>query len=209
MNEGWVLNLAAWEERSRANGPGARFVLWVQGCPLRCPACINPEFWPFVDAQRVAVIDLAEQIVSVAGIEGVTYSGGEPSCQAQALAELSRRVKARGLTVMAYSGYTLEALRQTADPAVRAWLDGLDILVDGPYLAAQAAPLVWRGSSNQRVHFLSEAYRHLAAEVEQPRRIIELIAGQEDWKLTGTWEAEFQERLRRALNGGEDRDGSV
>jgi anaerobic ribonucleoside-triphosphate reductase activating protein len=146
---------------------------------------------------------MAERICSLTGIEGVTYSGGEPALQAEGLSRLSQRVKAHGLTVVSYSGFTLEELTRSPDPAVSSWLAGLDVLIDGPYLADQAAPLLWRGSRNQRVHFLSAAYRHLAEEVERPQRAIELIAGKEGWTLTGTWEAEFQDRLKRALERGE------
>jgi anaerobic ribonucleoside-triphosphate reductase activating protein len=196
-----LLNLAAWAERSTVNGPGERFVLWVQGCPLRCPGCINPDFLTFISKQEIPVSRAATRILSTPGIEGVTYSGGEPTSQAVALAALGRLLKREGLTVVSYSGFTLAELRARGDPAIEAFLVELDILIDGPYLAAQAAALPWRGSANQQVHFLSPAYAHLAAAVQRPERQIELIAGENQWLMTGTWEAELRRRLETALAG--------
>lgn len=194
-----MLNLGAWEERSRANGPGVRFVLWMQGCSLHCPGCINPEFWSFEPAQKLTVKEMAERILSVDGIEGVTYSGGEPSFQAKALLELSQLLKTNGLTVVSYSGFTLDELMHSTDPEVPAWLATLDMLIDGPYQRSNAKATLWRGSSNQRVHFFSDAYRHLANQVERSQQVVELIAGNDHWKLVGIWQAEFQERLKHVM----------
>ena len=92
------LNLGAIQERSAVNGPGERFVLWLQGCPLRCPGCCNPEFQPLVPRHLLVVEELAGRILAVPGIEGVTYSGGEPTVQARGLACLSERLRPAGLS---------------------------------------------------------------------------------------------------------------
>ena len=80
--EGIHLNVGAWQERSVANGPGERFVLWLQGCPLLCPSCFNKELLPFVPRHIVEIEAMADMILAVPGIEGVTYTGGEPTVQA-------------------------------------------------------------------------------------------------------------------------------
>ena len=85
-------------------------------------------------------------------LKGVTLSGGEPFCQAAALAELAAALKARGKHLMAYTGYTFEQLLSLEDPSVRALLEQLDLLVDGRFVRAQKSiELKFRGSSNQRV----------------------------------------------------------
>ena len=151
------LNIARTLHRSAANGPGERFVVWVQGCPLACPGCWNPDTWSF--GRRVVrdVDELATEILSVEDIEGVTFTGGEPFAQARALAELARRVRHRGLSVFVFTGYDLAEL--TSD-AAKQLLAVTDVLVAGRYARDQrtiASP--WLGSANQRIHFLSDHYR--------------------------------------------------
>jgi anaerobic ribonucleoside-triphosphate reductase activating protein len=108
----------------------------------------------------VDIETLAQQILSNPLNEGVTFSGGEPFWQAAALAELAQRLKAAGLNVMSFSGFTLAELQsEQAPPAARDLLAQLDILVDGPYLEAQAihSPDSLVASRNQRVHVFNPA----------------------------------------------------
>jgi anaerobic ribonucleoside-triphosphate reductase activating protein len=150
------LNLARTLPRSAANGPGERFVLWVQGCPLACPGCWNPDTWAFKPRALHSVEELAAAILATEGIEGVTFTGGEPFAQARALAALAARVRAAGLSVFVFTGYELDALTKGEH---RALLAVTDVLVAGPYVAAErSGDLPWRGSANQRVHFLSDRY---------------------------------------------------
>jgi len=154
------LNLMGYVDESEVNGPGCRAVVWVQGCLRECPGCFNPASWEFAINQLVAVEDLAAKILSHPQNQGVTFSGGEPFWQAPALAQLARLVKAQGLNVMSFTGFTLEQLRSPqAPPGAQALLDELDILVDGPYLQAQAvnAPDSLVSSRNQRVHIFNPA----------------------------------------------------
>ncbi len=154
------LNLMGYVDESEVNGPGRRAVVWVQGCLRKCPGCFNPASWPFEVNQLVKVADLAEQILSNPRNEGVTFSGGEPFWQAPALASLARLLKAKGLTVMAFSGFTLEELQSPqAPPGAQELLQELDILVDGPYLQSQAirSPHSLVSSRNQRVHVFNPA----------------------------------------------------
>lgn len=148
---------------TEAEGPGKRYALWFQGCPLRCPSCCNPEMLSFDGGRRVAMTDLLrdmEEAASADGIEGITLLGGEPLAHAAGAAELARSVRARGLTVMVFSGYTLEQARELPDPAVADLLAWTDILVDGPYMRELPdTRRRWIGSTNQRIHFLTERYR--------------------------------------------------
>src|SRR5262245_54313833 len=105
---------------TEAEGPGKRFALWFQGCPLRCPGCCNPEMLPFSGGQAMQLSAVVEQVRSAAnqhGVEGITLLGGEPLAHARQAAALARPVQGLGLSVMIFSGYTLAEARQLPEPA--------------------------------------------------------------------------------------------
>jgi anaerobic ribonucleoside-triphosphate reductase activating protein len=148
---------------SRVLGPGTRAVVWVQGCPLRCRDCIAPETLPFDGGDLVPVAELAAWIGELAGIDGVTLSGGEPMAQAGELARLVDLVRAhRDLSVLSYTGYPLRWLRTSGSAQQRALLARLDVLIDGPYRPELHADLLWRGSRNQRIHHLTRRHAPVA-----------------------------------------------
>jgi len=150
------INVARTLSRSVANGPGERYVLWVQGCPLACPGCWNPDTWPFERRNLRPVRNLATAILATEGIEGVTFTGGEPFAQAPALTELATRIREAPLSVFIFTGYDLGELSK---PEHRALLNLADVVVTGRYVEPlRAFNLPWRGSSNQSVHFLSQRY---------------------------------------------------
>lgn len=148
---------------TEAEGPGRRLALWFQGCPLRCPGCCNPEMLPFEGGALLQLSAVVEQIRRAAnqqGVEGITLLGGEPLAHAREAVALARQVRADGLSVMIFSGYTLEEARLLPDPAVAELLGLTDILVDGLYLREQPEQRRrWIGSANQRIHFLTDRYR--------------------------------------------------
>ncbi|HEX3152073.1 MAG TPA: 4Fe-4S single cluster domain-containing protein [Gemmataceae bacterium] len=146
---------------TEAEGPGKRFALWFQGCPLRCPGCCNPEFIPFAGGEAVRVGHVLEVLDAAQkqGIEGITLLGGEPLAHAIAAAALTVVARERGLTVMVFTGYTLAEARAQQNPNVDAVLANTDILVDGPYIRELPdTTRRWIGSTNQRIHFLSNRY---------------------------------------------------
>jgi anaerobic ribonucleoside-triphosphate reductase activating protein len=152
------LTIADTHAACRVLGPGTRFAVWVQGCPLSCQGCISPQWIPFTGGTRVAVVDLAAQIAA-ADVDGLTISGGEPFAQPAGLVRLIELIRAhRDLSVMCFTGYTLEHLRRRGDTAVTALLSQIDLLVDGAYIQAKHADLRWRGSANQRIHQLTDRY---------------------------------------------------
>ncbi len=156
------LNLMGYVDESEVNGPGCRAVIWVQGCLRECPGCFNPDSWSFKINQLIPVDALVEKITSNPRNEGVTFSGGEPFWQASALADLARQVKARGLNVMSFTGFTLEQLQSKNAPAgSQDLLAQLDILIDGPYIQSLAinSPESPVSSSNQRVHVFNCALK--------------------------------------------------
>jgi len=152
------LNIMGYVDESEVNGPGCRAVVWVQGCLRECPGCFNPASWSFEINQLMSIDTLAQKILSNPRNEGVTFSGGEPFWQAPALAELARQVKAAGLNVMSFTGFTLEQLRSPSAPAgAEDLLEQLDLLIDGAYIEPLAVnrPDSLVSSSNQRVHLFN------------------------------------------------------
>ena len=166
------LQIAQTVTATAAEGPGMRFAIWLQGCPLRCPGCCNPEMLPFEGGRLTSTSELMESVARavaetrvhghcVAGetVEGITLMGGEPFSQAASVAELAASCQSQGLSVMIFSGHTLCELQLRADAGVARLLKHTDILVDGPYLRQQPdTTRRWIGSRNQQIHFLSQRY---------------------------------------------------
>ena len=159
---GGVLNIARVIERTRAEGPGLRFCIWTQGCLRNCPGCCNAAMQPIVPRMLVPAREMAARVLAAAkrhGLEGVTFLGGEPLLQAKGLAEVARAARNAGLTVMVFTGFTLEECRANPLPGVAELLAATDVLVDGPYLADRPEPARnWIGSSNQRFRYFTDAY---------------------------------------------------
>ena len=105
------LNLANWIDSTEVEGPGKRFALWVQGCLLKCPECCNPHMF---DIAPRTIVETREVLTWIANskyehsIKGVTFLGGEPMLQARGLSEIAQGCKEMGLSVVVFSGYTLE-----------------------------------------------------------------------------------------------------
>ena len=93
------------------DGPGIRFVVFMQGCPLRCKYCHNPDSWLMADGEERTVDSLVSEIVKYKNYYGdkggLTVSGGEPLLQIEFVTELLKSVKQRGInTAVDTSGYT-------------------------------------------------------------------------------------------------------
>lgn len=140
--------------------------IWVQGCPFRCPGCITKESLPFDGGFEMSVSELADWALAQAGIEGITISGGEPFSQAAELIELIDAVRAkRDIGVLCFTGHILEKLRKNCDANQCALLTKIDLLIDGPYVQSKHADLMWRGSSNQRLLFLTARYEEYVKQL--------------------------------------------
>ena len=148
------LRLAGVMPESIVDGPGFRYTIFVQGCPHNCQGCHNPQTHDFNGGYEADPAKLLEEISENPLLQGVTFSGGEPFCQAGALAALAREIRKQGKNIFVYSDFTLEQLvkRSESDPAVGELLILCDVLVDGPFvLAERDLSLLFRGSRNQRL----------------------------------------------------------
>lgn len=172
-----TLNLHNFVPWSRANGPGERAVVWVQGCPRACPGCFNPDSQAFTPRETATVEELETRIAAIEEIDGVTFSGGEPFAQATELAGLARRLRKRGLTVVVYTGYTLEELRNGDRDDWNALLGETDLLIDGPFIQSERCHEPYRGSQNQRLHFLSGRIRQEAIREPQTAELTLDVSG--------------------------------
>lgn len=153
--------VALWLPATEAEGPGVRMAVWVQGCPLRCPGCCNPEMLPFALPAGVSPTPVEALLAGLdaSPAEGISLLGGEPFAHAGGLAALAEGARSRGRSVMVFSGFTLAALRSSGDPEVARLLACTDLLVDGPYDATRRSTRRrWIGSDNQEMHFLTDRY---------------------------------------------------
>lgn len=150
-------------EESVVDGPGVRFVVFTQGCEHHCPGCHNSHTHALDGGTMMPTDAILARFDEDPLLSGITFSGGEPFLQPEALADLAEAVHARGKDVMVYSGFTFEQLleQEGQDPAVRRLLEQVDILVDGPYVESRRnLELEFRGSDNQRL-LNREAMRRL------------------------------------------------
>ncbi|MHC1695033.1 MAG: anaerobic ribonucleoside-triphosphate reductase activating protein [Eubacteriales bacterium] len=152
------LRIAGLVKESTVDGPGIRFTVFVQGCPHHCEDCHNPHTHDFDAGTEYTVDELFQAIKRSRLINGVTLSGGEPFCQAQALSLLAEKVKMIRLSIITYTGFVFEDLVQMAkcDEGVHNLLKYTDYLIDGRFEKDKKdLSLLYRGSSNQRILDLS------------------------------------------------------
>lgn len=152
------IEVAGLVPESITDGPGLRFTVFCQGCPHHCFECHNPETWPFEGGTFMSAEEIFAQVQKNPLLKGVTFSGGEPMCQAEGFCALARLLKQSGYEVAVYSGYTFEELYENGTPAQKELLFLCDVLVDGPFvLSLRNLDLAFRGSSNQRLVNLPES----------------------------------------------------
>lgn len=116
------------ESMGAVDGPGLRFVIFTQGCKMRCKYCHNPDTWNLKGGQERSVGSLLEELEPYrafmeASGGGLTVSGGEPLLQPDFVAALFAECRARGIqTCLDTNGYTTPEL---ADPV----LDHTDLVM--------------------------------------------------------------------------------
>lgn len=144
-------------KNTKVEGPKTRYCIWVQGCSRHCKGCQAKHTWSHSGGKIVSVSSIIDDIKSQKDIEGVTFLGGEPFEQAEALGVIAEEVQKLGLGVLCFTGGYLEILKQ--NPINKKMLDNIDLLIDGPFEVDKldySRP--WCGSSNQRYHFLTNRY---------------------------------------------------
>lgn len=93
--------ISAFQSMGAVDGPGVRCVVFMQGCPLRCAYCHNPETWEITGGEEIDTETLVKKILRyktfISRGGGVTVSGGEPLLQSEFCRELFMRLKAEGI----------------------------------------------------------------------------------------------------------------
>jgi len=153
------MKISHYVERTSVLGPYLRSALWVHGCCFSCEGCLAKEMnvGPFKEFDPIA---LSELFLTIADVEGITISGGEPFLQSQELATMLDQIKrARDYGVIIYTGFLREQLEKHENTGVQRLLQHADILIDGHYLKELDDGKPYRGSSNQKIHLLTDRYK--------------------------------------------------
>lgn len=155
-----TIDIAHVERYTKLLGPYNRFVIWVHGCCFDCEGCLaeNTKNGPF---ETVSIYTLAKEILQC-DVEGITISGGEPFLQAEALGDLIVELRRKkNIGVIVYSGFTIEEIQNASD--FKRLLSLIDILIDGKYVKELDDGRAYVGSSNQRIHYLTDRYKEAGA----------------------------------------------
>lgn len=147
-----LLRIAGTVNDSIVDGSGIRFTVFTQGCPHHCEGCHNPQTHDFNSGELIDINKIFDKIKANPLLDGVTFSGGEPFCQAEILAKLGHQIKSLGLNIVTYTGYTFEYLYENRNKNY--WgelLSVTDFLIDGKFILAEKDwSIKFRGSRNQR-----------------------------------------------------------
>lgn len=147
------IKIAGTIKHSSVNGPGVRYVLFMQGCPHKCEGCQNPETHNLNGGTTTNTKQIIDDILKTNFIDGVTLSGGDPFMQPKATLEMVMNLKKKGLNIWIYTGYLFESIYagELGDDAKKI-LNYCDVLVDGKFVKNFLSEnTIYRGSSNQRL----------------------------------------------------------
>lgn len=141
-----------------AEGPGKRFCIWVQGCSLHCKGCANHAMWNKNGGTVYQIEELIDLITSYKDkIEGITFLGGEPLEQIEAVTEVAKAVQSIGLSVLVFTGYKYSEI--SGMEKFKELIKYTDVLIDGRYeVDKQDFSRPWIGSSNQNYYFFTDRY---------------------------------------------------
>lgn len=198
-------------DSSEVNGPGTRAVIWFQGCTLNCVGCWNQDTHKFDPDTYVSNQEMHSWLLGLEGVEGVTFSGGEPMQHVIDLLDLTQYIKdvRPDLSIGIFSGYTQRELEtgnwRTMHPmgmlgtgAAEIWTkvaDHLDFAVMGRFNAAKlttSKPLC--GSSNQDVVLFSDRY---TAKDFKPQATQVTISADGLVQITGYPGTEFLDAVKK------------
>jgi anaerobic ribonucleoside-triphosphate reductase activating protein len=140
------MRIAGYVAESLIDGPGVRLVVFLQGCNLHCKGCQNPETHALDGGTVQTVEDVFSHLTPLTN--GVTISGGEPTLQLEAMGEILREARRRGLSTMVYTGREINDWIKVAGRL----LPLVDYVKAGPYVEElRDLSLPYCGSTNQHV----------------------------------------------------------
>ena len=143
---------------SIVDGPGLRYTIFTQGCFHNCSGCHNPKSHDINGGYLKDIQDILSEITANPLLDGITLSGGEPMLQVKPLIEICKGVKAMGLNIVVYSGFTYEEILK--DAKKKELLQLCDMLIDGKFEQdKKSLALLYRGSANQRLINVQESLK--------------------------------------------------
>ena len=152
-------------KNSVVDGPGIRYTIFTQGCYHNCEGCHNPQTHDPNDGKFMDTDEIFDEIISSTIYSGVTFSGGEPFLQADALADLAIKINNsdKQLDIICYTGYTYEEILNIIDKGCHSYLrllNNIDYLIDGKFDKDKTSlDCNWRGSTNQRIIDVRKSYQ--------------------------------------------------
>lgn len=140
-------------------GDGVSLTFFVQGCPIKCKGCHNPELQNFIGGKEFdgsVLNNIVNGIVANGIKRNLCIMGGEPLCEENKFLTFMVVDKVKtvypDIPVYIWTGYTLEELANRRDERIMKILAITDYLIDGPYIEEERdTTLKMRGSKNQRV----------------------------------------------------------
>lgn len=167
-------NVASINRCTEVEGPYKRLCIWFQGCNIHCKGCCNPDYQPLVPKNIITLNELVSIIVDAKnkfGIEGVTYSGGEPTLQ-QGVQQLTEEIHKLGLGVISFTGRNYDEVANI--------LYNCDVVLDGAYESDKIeTKRRILGSTNQRILCLSDRYKNCIEDwfLQNKNKFIEINVG--------------------------------
>jgi anaerobic ribonucleoside-triphosphate reductase activating protein len=187
-----MLNVYNIETSNYVNGNGCRYVLWLQGCDLKCAGCWNKQTWSFKPNALKSVDEIFAQIKSLEHqLDGVTFSGGEPFLQAGELSQLAKLIKEKThLDIQIFSGFSKEELKE--QPRIEL-LKYTDILVAGRFDSSKF-------NNNQVVYLLNDnvdiwQFNNSDVEIEIDENMDIKVTGYPTNKLLAEIKEDTNERI--------------
>lgn len=188
-------------------GPGRRLGLWVQGCHIRCAGCASVDTWDPAGGRPVDTEELADDLASTIvenRLTGLTITGGEPSEQDAALADLVIRLRAAlderpewagDLDVLVFTGVAA----RTAARRLPGLFPVADAAVCGPYRRERPSDRPLIATENQELVLLSDLGRERYALLDDGPRVLQARVDATDITLIGLPGPGDLERLEAAL----------
>ena len=190
-----LLNINSIRECTESEGIGKRFAIWTQGCMKRCKNCCNTHMQPLIKKYIVDCDDIIKQIQyskTNYNIEGITLLGGEPILQSKGLSYIAKWCKENDLSVILFSGYTLEEINTSNFDGALELLKYTDVLIDGEYIDdLYDEERGFIGSSNQKIYFFTDFYTQKDFDNYKGYVSIEFIIDNNKLQING-WPSEFK-----------------
>jgi len=148
-------------------GFGSRLVIWFNGCPFRCPGCIEEKLQSGDLGRSISTINLLNELDDkLPKVDGLTLSGGEPLWQSVSLLEFLDLVP-RSLDKMLFTGYNVSELNSTKLECYNRF----DLVISGRFQQSKMGNYLWRGSANQTIVSPTGKYNAILDDIMKSKSV--------------------------------------